>query len=639
MKIKILNFFFSLFKRKKKLKSSKIRSVKLGIKLKLILTFSVIFLLILSIILFFNYFYQNRIILIEKFNRASILNTILSNVSEIFMEESLFSSSLEKESKRNFVKNSIVNFININKDVVQVIIVDDRMRILVNEGNNVISSKDISSLKIKDKFSQNSYDIIKNKKVIVYENNNNSSKESNNKDSKNQKYRVLKLKYKILLQPIFLNFGLLVSINNDFDKIFKTYYDKGLSTKSKDYYVNYLIKKYNSFLSEDITRKESKYYGDLDFIFFNLYKEAFNFRKGKFEKKDEWLCNIYWLINLKIKQQKALEDKNITLAANITNEIYKNFLVLRDYAEKFRFLGNVLIVLDITNIQKEINKGLRIIFIIFLVIYLLSIILISLISKIFVKNIKILENWGLEVSKGNLDAKIKINSMDEVGRLSDIFNIMLSELIQKYHLERYVSKGTINLIKDMQDKSQNLNLKERRNFAFLFSDIRGFTSFSEKSSPDDVISILNIYLDAQSKIIKKNKGDIDNFVGDQVVAHFKGEKRVDNCIRTAIEIINYIEELNIKRKKDNLPIFEVGIGLHMGDVVVGNIGSDFRMLFTCIGDAVNTTARLCSIAKPMEILCSEEIYLNSKSKEKFVEFNEVKLKGKEKEIKIYKIKM
>lgn len=634
--LKILSIFE---KKRKKRKNNKIRKVLFGIRYKLIFFFSLIFLIILSFFLIFSYFFQNKLILIEKFNKASSLNSVLGNFSEIFMEESLVSSNLEKESKRNFVKSSIENFIKLNKDVVQVIIIDDKMKILINSGENLISSKDISSLKIKDRLVQSDYDLIKEKKVIIKEefNNKKNDNKNENQNLRKEKIKIIKFKYKILFQPIFLNFGLLISINNDFDKIFKNYYEKGFSTKEKDYYYNLLIKKYNEFLTEDFTKKESKFYGDLDYLFYFLIKEAFTKRKAKLEKNDEWLLNVYWLNNLKNKAQKALDEKNLTLSKNISEEIYKNFSKLREYSEKLRFLGNVLIVLDLNYIQEEINKGLKIIFIVFFIIYIFSIIIMSLVSKYFVSNIKKLEKWGLEVSNGNLDAKIKINTKDEIGRLADIFNIMLSEIIQKYHLERYVSKGTLNLIKDKQDKSQDLSLKERKNFAFLFSDIRGFTSFSEKSSPDEVISILNIYLDIQSKIIKKNRGDIDNYVGDQVVAHFKGERRVENAINSAIEIIKNIKDINKSRKKDNLPVFEVGIGLHIGDVVVGNIGSEFRMLFTCIGDAVNTSARICSVAKPLEILCSEDFYNLSKDKSIFKDHSEMKLKGKEKEIKLYKI--
>jgi adenylate cyclase len=179
---------------------------------------------------------------------------------------------------------------------------------------------------------------------------------------------------------------------------------------------------------------------------------------------------------------------------------------------------------------------------------------------------------------------------------------------------------------------------DRKNLAFIFSDVRGFTSFTEKNDPEIVIEILNMYFELQAKIIKARKGDIDDYVGDQIMAHFGGENRIENAIVVSIEIMNKIKKINDERKRESLPYFDIGIGLNCGEVVVGNIGaSGFRMDFACLGDAVNLTSRLCAAAEPLEILITKETYKKSKKKFKFKNHKPIIAKGKSKMIEVHSI--
>ena len=109
------------------------------------------------------------------------------------------------------------------------------------------------------------------------------------------------------------------------------------------------------------------------------------------------------------------------------------------------------------------------------------------------------------------------------------------------------------------DEPPELGKTERKNLAFLFSDVRGFTSFSEKNEPELVIEVLNLYLDLQAKIVNAKSGDIDDYVGDQIMAHFKGRNRADTAVETAREIMTSIEKLNNERRNAGLPYFEVGM--------------------------------------------------------------------------------
>jgi len=178
----------------------------------------------------------------------------------------------------------------------------------------------------------------------------------------------------------------------------------------------------------------------------------------------------------------------------------------------------------------------------------------------------------------------------------------------------------------------------RINLAFLFSDIRGFTAMSEKMEPEEVVPLLNEYLDLQAKIIKRNDGDIDKYVGDEVMAVFGGDNKADNAIACAIEIINQIALLNKNKDDAGLKSVNVGIGLNLGVVIQGRMGSSDRMDNTCIGDTVNLAARLCSQAGPGAILASKDIVSKSTGDTfHFKKLDPVKVKGKENLIEVYAV--
>jgi adenylate cyclase len=166
--------------------------------------------------------------------------------------------------------------------------------------------------------------------------------------------------------------------------------------------------------------------------------------------------------------------------------------------------------------------------------------------------------------------------------------------------------------------------------------VRGFTTFSEQNAPDDVVRYLNQLLNLQVEIIKKHQGDIDKFIGDEVMAIFRGEDKELRAVQAAIKIQQAMAIL-AKREK----VFEtlqVGIGINTGVVVVGNIGSRDRMDYTAIGDAVNTAARLCSNAKAGEILISETVkeHLSQANCELSESFT-LPLKGKQTALNLYRV--
>ena len=185
---------------------------------------------------------------------------------------------------------------------------------------------------------------------------------------------------------------------------------------------------------------------------------------------------------------------------------------------------------------------------------------------------------------------------------------------------------------------------ETRDIAVLFVDIRGFTPLSEKLRPNEVVQILNEYLRHTTSCIFKHGGTLDKFIGDATMAIFNAPFDTDDYIYNAVlaawDIARGAEEVNKKiseiSERDDLSI-SFGVGVNCGAAVVGNIGCDFRMDYTAIGDTVNTAARLEANAKGGSIYISEAVYEAVKDRITAEEIGEIPLKGKSNAVCVYSV--
>lgn len=164
---------------------------------------------------------------------------------------------------------------------------------------------------------------------------------------------------------------------------------------------------------------------------------------------------------------------------------------------------------------------------------------------------------------------------------------------------------------------------------------------SEGLEPEQVVEILNEYLSLTTQSIFKNGGTLDKFIGDATMAVFNAPFDLDDYIYRAVctarDIAAGSEELREKLLKRYGKTVNFGIGVNCGDAVVGNIGCEFRMDYTAIGDTVNTAARLESNAKPGQILISGEVYEAVKDRVDVTEVGVIPLKGKSKEVFVYQV--
>jgi adenylate cyclase len=204
-------------------------------------------------------------------------------------------------------------------------------------------------------------------------------------------------------------------------------------------------------------------------------------------------------------------------------------------------------------------------------------------------------------------------------------------------LKMYVDQSVL-LFMESKEYEKSLHTSEQLEATVAFIDICGFTAISETESPEMVVNLLNTYFDVMVKEIIQQDGMIDKFIGDAIMAVFKGPYHLDRAIDSAIGIR---ESLNKLPKVEGGSAYKpnVSIGINSGEMVSGNIGSKTlkRLDYTVIGDTVNIAARLQSLADPGQILVSENCYNLVKESFQFNKIGEQKLKNKAEQLMVYEV--
>ena len=226
-----------------------------------------------------------------------------------------------------------------------------------------------------------------------------------------------------------------------------------------------------------------------------------------------------------------------------------------------------------------------------------------------------------------------------------IENSQLSERIRREGLvrsnfERYFSPNIAQVIAQQQDAGRLPS--EKRPVVVFFSDIRGFTPMSETMSPDEIARLLTEYFTEMVDKVFEHGGTLDKFMGDAIMALWGAPiahaDDADRAMQCAIEQLAELEKLNVKWKGEGRTEVQIGIAINFGEVFAGNIGSDRRLEYTVIGDAVNTAYRLCGKAGVNEILISEPFYQQLKRKPTVEALEPIQVKGKAKKIPVYRVK-
>ena len=213
----------------------------------------------------------------------------------------------------------------------------------------------------------------------------------------------------------------------------------------------------------------------------------------------------------------------------------------------------------------------------------------------------------------------------------------------KKQFQKYLSP---DMVEELQKDPSKLKLGgERREMTFMFMDICGFTPISEayknRDDPEGLVELINKFLDVQTKIIINNRGTIDKYMGDCIMAFWNApldcEDHADLAVKSALEVLDATKKLNEELAPLNLPPINVGIGISTGECIVGNMGSELRFDYSVIGDAVNLGARLEGQTRNyagVDLLLSERTYHCCPSRS-FMEVDRILVKGKSEKVRIY----
>ncbi len=258
--------------------------------------------------------------------------------------------------------------------------------------------------------------------------------------------------------------------------------------------------------------------------------------------------------------------------------------------------------------------------------------------------IRDLSERAVMVAAGEYEEEIAVESHDEVGQLATSFNTMIDGLRERDMIRntfgRYVDP---DFARALLEKPEAGRLGGRRQeVAILMADIRGFTPMAEHLSPEETIDVLNRYFSAIIPLIQQHRGIIVDFIGDAILAFFEPvdesiEAAAHRCVRCAFDMQAAMEPLNRELTELDLPVLRMGIGVHSGPVVVGNIGSKARKKYGIVGASVNITQRIQGESGEGETVVSGPVIHKVRSRVSTVRSFSAALKGVSAPVKLYTV--
>ncbi|MGK5082613.1 adenylate/guanylate cyclase domain-containing protein [Bdellovibrionota bacterium FG-1] len=278
-----------------------------------------------------------------------------------------------------------------------------------------------------------------------------------------------------------------------------------------------------------------------------------------------------------------------------------------------------------------------------LIILCLAFLMGYLYSGTITRPIKTLVEAARKISQGDFAIDLKPRSRDEIATLSLAFNDMAKGLEERDRV-----KETFNKFhnKEIAEKLLSGEVKlggERKKATIFFSDVRGFTAMSETMEPEQVVEMLNEYMTRMVAIIRAHKGIVDKYVGDAIMAIWgvplPGEDDAYSAVRACIAMREELSKLNELRISRGQTALKIGMGLNTGSVIAGNIGSNEKMEYTVIGDAVNLASRMESMTKEYgtDFLIPQSIYDEVHSRFVFEKRKSARVKGKAQAIEVYTV--
>ena len=244
-----------------------------------------------------------------------------------------------------------------------------------------------------------------------------------------------------------------------------------------------------------------------------------------------------------------------------------------------------------------------------------------------------------------LGGNITLTSMSFIILYSFGMNYFIESKQKTFIKEKFANKVSADVVDDLlTNKNAKMLEPKQELISIFFSDIRGFTTISETfKEPKDLIDFLNLYMNPMVEVILKQKGVVDKFIGDAIMAYWNAPNKIknhqDKALSCALEQIILLKELNEVFKKTQKPQIKIGIGLHSGIATIGEMGSDGRSDYTIIGDNVNLASRIEGLTKfyGAQILISNDFKQELRGKYYFRHCDRVRVKGKNEAVELYEV--
>lgn len=254
---------------------------------------------------------------------------------------------------------------------------------------------------------------------------------------------------------------------------------------------------------------------------------------------------------------------------------------------------------------------------------------------------------GLEINstlpdRGQVDLRFNLSPLKDAQQNTQGVAIVLDDLTEQKRLEAQrglFEKMVSPQVIDQLDPNKIALGGKRAEITTLFADIRGFTTYSEKLPPEELVSVLNCYLKASADAVLEQEGTIDKFMGDGIMAWFNApipqKDHTLRAVKAALKIRDSISELHSELSKEAHLSF--GVGIHFGDAVLGLVGTEQRVDYTAIGDSINTAKRIQENSGAGQILISEDACKKVAQHIRTKEVDLIQAKGKREPVKVYEV--
>jgi len=321
---------------------------------------------------------------------------------------------------------------------------------------------------------------------------------------------------------------------------------------------------------------------------------------------------------------------------------YGSFLMIISpiRADSGKNVGVLVLDISLHTVTKYKGSLYIMFFSVFFIVLLISFIISFIFARYITKPIEDLSKAVNDIENGNFKTKVNVKRNDEIGNLGKSFNTMTSYIDNLNSANsKFVPKEILTFLNRQNIIDLKLGDNAFKKMTIMFTDIRNFTSMSEKMNPQENFKFINSYLTRMGPIVRNNSGFIDKYIGDCIMALFPDI--AINAVKTAVKMKEILKEYNIHRETVDYPEIKIGIGIHTGNLMIGIIGENERYEGTVISDAVNLASRLEGLTKIYDcaIIASEPVIKNLPPDSGFNYriIDLVRVKGKNVPVNIYEI--